>query len=69
MEMSEPRGSFYDGDLPGAPPADWHTALRRRARLVVLVGSEINLGVGDPYDRLNDASRAGGVVGAQLLLQ
>jgi hypothetical protein len=39
------------------------------ARLVVLVGSEINLGVGDPYDRLNDASRAGGVVGAQLLLQ
>jgi hypothetical protein len=38
-------------------------------RLIVLVGSEINLGVGDPYDRLNDASRAGGVVGAQLLLQ
>jgi hypothetical protein len=46
----------------------WQQTLRRRGRLVVLVGSTLALDLGDRYGQLTAASRAGEVVGAQLPL-
>jgi hypothetical protein len=68
LEIHEPGGVFYDGDLGEGSPQGWQQTLRRRGRLVVLVGSTLALDLGDRYGQLTAASRAGEVVGAQLPL-
>jgi hypothetical protein len=68
LEIHEPDGVFYDGNLGDGAPAGWHQALRRRGRLVVLVTTAIALDMSDRYDQLTAASRAGRVVGALLPL-
>jgi hypothetical protein len=66
LEIHEPGGGFYDGDLGESLPPGWQRTLRRRGRLVVLVGSALAHDMGDRYGQLIAASRPGGVVGAQL---
>jgi hypothetical protein len=66
LQLLEPGGSLYDGDLGTAVPDGWDETVRGRGQLVVLVGSTIDLGLEDRTERIEDARRAGGVVGAQV---
>jgi hypothetical protein len=66
LQLLEPGGSLYDGDLGAAVPDGWDETVRGRGQLVVLVGSAIDLGIEDRSERIEDARRAGGVVGAQV---
>ncbi|MGH3611183.1 MAG: hypothetical protein ACRDRK_00885 [Pseudonocardia sp.] len=69
LQITEPGGTLYDGDLGGAPPEGWHAALHRRRRLVALVGSAVDIGAVNRGDRIDQAAGTGGVVGAQLPLR
>jgi hypothetical protein len=66
LQLLEPGGSLYDGDLGAAVSDRWHKAVRGRGQLVVLVGSAIDLGLEDRTERTEAARRAGGVAGAQV---
>jgi hypothetical protein len=66
LQITKPGGTLYDGDLGAAPPEGWHAALRRRRRLVTLVGSALDIGAVDCGARIDRAAGTGGVVGAQL---
>jgi hypothetical protein len=68
MRVGDTAGALYDGDLGAAPPDGWHAALRRRGRVVVLVGSGIDLFGAGRTARIADARRAGTMVGAQVRL-
>jgi hypothetical protein len=69
LQVLEPGGSMYDGDLGEAVPPGWHDAVRRRARLVILVGSAIDLWSEARTERIAAARRSGRVVGAQVPLR
>jgi hypothetical protein len=60
---------MYDGDLGDAVPPGWHDAVRRRQRLVLLVGSAIDLWSEGRTERIAAARRSGRVVGAQVPLR
>jgi hypothetical protein len=66
LQLLEPGGSLYDGNLGAAVPDGWHKTVRGRGQLVVLVGSAIDLGLEDRTERIEAARRAGAVVGAQV---
>jgi hypothetical protein len=66
LQLLEPGGSLYDGGLGAVVPEGWNETVRGRGQLVVLVGSAIDLGLGDRTEWIEDARRAGGVVGAQV---
>jgi hypothetical protein len=65
---SRARRGVLRRDLGETTPPGWQQTLRRRGRLVVLVGSTLALDRGDRYGQLTAASRAGEIVGAQLPL-
>lgn len=69
LQVLEPGGALYDGDLGAAVPPGWHEAVARRGRLVVLLGSGIELWSADRTERITTAHRSGGVVGAQVPLR
>lgn len=69
LHVTDPSGSLYEGDLGEAVPTGWHQALDRRRLLVLLVASsgvDASDGAGDRAAALDNARRAGGVVGAQI---
>jgi hypothetical protein len=68
LQITKPGGTLYDGDLGAAPPVGWHAALRRRRRLVALVGSAMDIAAVDRGARIDQAAGTGGLVGAQLPL-
>jgi hypothetical protein len=55
LHITEPAGSFFDGDVGPAPPTGWHTALEARRELFVLFGTAGGAGAWD----------AGGAVGGR----
>jgi hypothetical protein len=67
LQIREPGGIFYDGDLHGAPDG-WHIGLRQRGYVAMLVSSTIQLDSDDRAAQLHAASLTGGVVGARLPL-
>lgn len=69
LQVLEPGGSMYDGDLGEAVPPGWHDAVRRRARLVLLVASAIDLWSEARTERIAAARGSGRVVGAQVALR
>lgn len=69
LRIVEPTGTLYDGDLGPRPPTGWHDALRHRGRLIVLFGSDVDIGATDRQDRLDQAAGTGGLVAAQLPLR
>lgn len=68
LQIHEPGGVFYDGDLHD-PPEGWHIGLRQRGYVVMLVGSTIQLDSDDRAAQLHAASLRGAVVGARLPLR
>jgi hypothetical protein len=62
LQLLEPDGSLYDGDLGAAVPEGWNETVRDRGQVVVLVGSAIDLGLEDRTERIEAARRAGEVV-------
>ncbi|QYN32176.1 hypothetical protein K1T35_26600 [Pseudonocardia sp. DSM 110487] len=67
LQIREPGGVFYDGDLHDAPEG-WHIGLRQRGYVAMLVGSSIQLDSGDRAAQLHAAGLRGDVVGARLPL-
>jgi hypothetical protein len=67
LQIREPGGVFYDGDLHDAPEG-WHIGLRQRGYVAMLVGSTIQLDSGNRAAQLHAASLRGDVVGARVPL-
>ncbi|HEX4248095.1 MAG TPA: hypothetical protein VH008_09510 [Pseudonocardia sp.] len=66
LQVSEPGGTRYDGNLGPAVPSGWNDALERRGLLVLLVASGVDLERLDRAASVDAARRAGNVVGAQI---